>query len=303
WLVVKDSFLLYLKPDSGEISCVLLFDPEFRTQVGKKHTEIKYGVRVENYSRKHDCHLHLFLSKMHNFHVMRHPDHVSSIVFLWAHHEKMVAIDQSIVFLGGLDLAYGRWDDHDYRLTDVGSGKMQQQQNGTAAVDASPEEAEMISQYWLGKDYSNLIFKDWVQLDKPFEDFIDRLRNPRMPWRDIGAVILGKAARDASRHFIQRWNFTKVCLPSFVNVTGCSATYRYLEIHTDLCYSHMFCTLQTTKSKYKGPSFPYLLPKSLNTADRHPYSVPGCQSATVQGQRHLPSLYRHPPITRLRGEH
>lgn len=372
WLVVKDSFLLYLKPDSGEISCVLLFDPEFRTQVGKKHTEIKYGVRVENYSRslilkcsgyrqacwwaqqinqiaedhgKDFLSIHRFeahapvrektqvkwfvngatyfaavadalmqaqeeifitdwwlspevhlkrpalddkwrldiilkhkaeagvrvcillfkememalginsgyskrtLMLLHpNIKVMRHPDHVSSIVFLWAHHEKMVAIDQSIVFLGGLDLAYGRWDDHDYRLTDVGSGKMQQQQqNGTAAVDASPEEAEMISQYWLGKDYSNLIFKDWVQLDKPFEDFIDRLRNPRMPWRDIGAVILGKAARDASRHFIQRWNFTK-----------------------------------TTKSKYKGPSFPYLLPKSLNTADRHPYSVPGCQSATVQ---------------------
>lgn len=65
---------------------------------------------------------------------MRHPDHVSSIVFLWAHHEKMVAIDQSIVFLGGLDLAYGRWDDHDYRLTDVGSGKMQQQQVSTKST-------------------------------------------------------------------------------------------------------------------------------------------------------------------------
>lgn len=51
---------------------------------------------------------------------MRHPDHVSSIVFLWAHHEKMVAIDQSVVFVGGLDLAFGRWDDSLYRLTDTG---------------------------------------------------------------------------------------------------------------------------------------------------------------------------------------
>lgn len=58
---------------------------------------------------------------------MRHPDHVSSIVFLWAHHEKMVAIDQSVVFLGGLDLAYGRWDDHDYRLTDMGPTEKQPQ--------------------------------------------------------------------------------------------------------------------------------------------------------------------------------
>ncbi|XP_018427662.1 PREDICTED: phospholipase D2-like [Nanorana parkeri] len=375
WLVVKDSFLLYLKPDSGEISFVLLYDPKFQTQVGKRHAGTKYGVRIENYSRslvlkcnsyrqarwwenqiiqiaeKHgkdflsthrfeahapvrertqvnwfvngasyfaavadalmqareeifitdwwlspEVHLKrpavddswrldiilkrkaeagvkvfvlLFkevelalginsgyskraLMLLHpNIKVMRHPDHVSSIVFLWAHHEKMVAIDQSIVFLGGLDLAYGRWDDHDYRLTDVGSCEVQhqqqQQQNGSAAVDMSPEESAMVSQYWLGKDYSNLIYKDWVQLDKPFEDFIDRLKNPRMPWRDIGAVILGKAARDASRHFIQRWNFTK-----------------------------------TMKSKYKGSSFPHLLPKSLSTADKPQYSVPGCHSATVQ---------------------
>lgn len=50
---------------------------------------------------------------------MRHPDHVSSVVFLWAHHEKMVAIDQSVAFVGGLDLAFGRWDDSDYRLSDL----------------------------------------------------------------------------------------------------------------------------------------------------------------------------------------
>lgn len=51
---------------------------------------------------------------------MRHPDHVSSVVFLWAHHEKMVAIDQTVAFVGGIDLAFGRWDDSQYRLTDPG---------------------------------------------------------------------------------------------------------------------------------------------------------------------------------------
>lgn len=49
---------------------------------------------------------------------MRHPD-VASVVFLWAHHEKMVAIDQSVAFVGGLDLAFGRWDDSNYRLFDM----------------------------------------------------------------------------------------------------------------------------------------------------------------------------------------
>jgi phospholipase D1/2 len=44
---------------------------------------------------------------------------MSAVVFFWAHHEKMVAIDQSVAFVGGLDLAFGRWDDSQYRLTDI----------------------------------------------------------------------------------------------------------------------------------------------------------------------------------------
>lgn len=62
---------------------------------------------------------------------MRHPDHVSSVVLFWAHHEKMVAIDQTVAFVGGIDLAFGRWDDNQYRLTDLGSteGSTEEQPN------------------------------------------------------------------------------------------------------------------------------------------------------------------------------
>ena len=41
-------------------------------------------------------------------------------------------------------------------------------------------------------------------------DFIDRHSTPRMPWHDISSAVHGKAARDVARHFIQRWNYTKV---------------------------------------------------------------------------------------------
>uniref|UniRef100_A0A4W5Q7R1 phospholipase D n=1 Tax=Hucho hucho TaxID=62062 RepID=A0A4W5Q7R1_9TELE len=222
--------------------------------------------------------------------VMRHPDHVSSSVYLWAHHEKIIVIDQSVAFVGGIDLAYGRWDDREHRLTDVGSVtrsvalEMEQSQSsahhpssrgvsssdgatnsngGNQSLPVNPgvelprlkgigqtrrmhfslvkhlhkhtlQHADSISsldsagsgsvrslqtdvgelrgntRFWHGKDYCNFVYKDWIQLEKPFDDFIDRYTTPRMPWHDISSVVHGKAARDVARHFIQRWNFCKV---------------------------------------------------------------------------------------------
>lgn len=63
---------------------------------------------------------------------------------------------------------------------------------------------------WIGKDYVNFIVKDFTNLDSPFDDFIDRSTTPRMPWHDIGVCVQGSAARDVARHFIQRWNATKL---------------------------------------------------------------------------------------------
>ncbi|KPJ10513.1 Phospholipase D1 [Papilio machaon] len=53
--------------------------------------------------------------------VIRHPDHARVGVLFWAHHEKIVCVDQTVAFLGGIDLCYGRWDDHKHRLTDLGN--------------------------------------------------------------------------------------------------------------------------------------------------------------------------------------
>ncbi|KAJ7402944.1 Phospholipase D1 [Pitangus sulphuratus] len=443
WLVVKDSFLMYMKPDSGAISFVLLVDKEFNIKIGQKETETKYGLQIDNLSRslilkcnsyrhaqwwrqgidefirKHgkdfltehrfgsyaavqentlakwyvnakwyfedvanameaakeeifitdwwlspeifmkrpvvegnrwrlDCILkrkaqqgvRIFvmlykevelalginseyskrtLMRLHpNIKVMRHPDHVSSSVYLWAHHEKLVIVDQSVAFVGGIDLAYGRWDDDEHRLTDVGSVKRMTAVKSVSSANLasqtlSPEShmferstddapdiskmkgvgksrkfsrfsiykhlhkhgmhhADSVSsidsdsnkgsirslktgvgellgetRFWHGKDYCNFVFKDWVQLDKPFADFIDRYTTPRMPWHDISSVVHGKAARDVARHFIQRWNFTKIMKP-----------------------------------KYRSLSYPFLLPKSQQTANELKYQVPDAVPATVQ---------------------
>ncbi|XP_075936707.1 phospholipase D1-like isoform X1 [Anarhichas minor] len=104
------------------------------------------------------------------------------------------------------------------------------------------------TRFWHGKDYCNFVYKDWIQLEKPFDDFIDRHTTPRMPWHDISSVVHGKAARDVARHFIQRWNFTKLVKP-----------------------------------KYRSLSYPYLLPKSHTTAREQRYQVPNCIQTKVQG--------------------
>lgn len=39
---------------------------------------------------------------------------------------------------------------------------------------------------------------------------------------------------------------------------------------------------QTTKAKYKIPTYPYLLPKSTSTANHLPFTIPGGQCTTVQ---------------------
>ncbi|KAM3601908.1 uncharacterized protein V6R79_021040 [Siganus canaliculatus] len=245
--------ILRRKAEQGVKVCVLLY----------KEVELALGINSEHSKRT--------LMNMHpNIKVMRHPDHVSSVVFLWAHHEKMVAIDQNVAFVGGIDLAFGRWDDSQYRLTDLGLTEtpngvnpINDEPNGDAVdsgvadgpkpsatdkeAEQNPEDLTGNMKLWLGKDYSNFIRKDWVQLDKPFEDNIDRTQVPRMPWRDLSAAIHGHAARDVARHFIQRWNFTK-----------------------------------TFKNKYKHEFYPYLLPKSHCSADSLSFHVPGSSKAKVQ---------------------
>jgi len=43
-------------------------------------------------------------------------------------------------------------------------------------------------------------------------DHLERTHEHRMPWHDIAVCLYGQPARDVARHFIQRFNFTKVWL-------------------------------------------------------------------------------------------
>ncbi|KAM0748139.1 phospholipase D, partial [Meredithblackwellia eburnea MCA 4105] len=121
-----------------------------------------------------------------NIHIQRSPSHTSTGTLLWSHHEKMCVIDETIGFMGGLDLCFGRWDTPGHNLVD---------------------DARESAQIWPGKDYANSRVVDFHTLDKPHEDMYDRSKVPRQPWHDVGLQIIGQPARDLCRHFIQRWNY------------------------------------------------------------------------------------------------
>ncbi|KAK3885465.1 hypothetical protein Pcinc_010323 [Petrolisthes cinctipes] len=69
------------------------------------------------------------LNTLHpNIKVLRHPDHIAGGVLYWAHHEKVVVVDQTYAFVSGIDLAFGRWDDYRHKLVDVGHAGVQNNQ-------------------------------------------------------------------------------------------------------------------------------------------------------------------------------
>jgi len=125
-----------------------------------------------------------------NIQYLRHGD--IAFPYMWSHHEKLVIIDQDLAYVGGVDLSLGRWDSPEYRLRD----------------DGPPEE-----QLWLGKDYQNPRIKDYVDVNKAFEENpvtgTSRNNIPRMPRRDIHMRVFGQTALDVAWHFIQRWNYTR----------------------------------------------------------------------------------------------
>ncbi|KAI9080056.1 hypothetical protein K1719_037989 [Acacia pycnantha] len=125
------------------------------------------------------------LSIHENVRVLRYPDHFSSGVYLWSHHEKLVIVDHQICFIGGLDLCFGRYDTSEHTVGD------------------SPP------LIWPGKDYYNPRESEPNSWEDSMKDEFDRVKYPRMPWHDVHCALWGPPCRDIARHFVQRWNYAK----------------------------------------------------------------------------------------------
>ncbi|KAK6434865.1 Phospholipase D1, partial [Oleoguttula sp. CCFEE 5521] len=134
-----------------------------------------------------------------NITIQRSPNQFRQNQFFWAHHEKLVVVDNMMAFVGGVDLCFGRWDDPCHSLTD-------DKLTGFELEHDVPRDGQHC-QIWPGKDYSNPRVQDFYALDRPYEEMYDRTKVPRMPWHDIAMQIVGQPARDVGRHFVQRWNY------------------------------------------------------------------------------------------------
>ncbi|KAJ1699336.1 hypothetical protein LUZ63_007848 [Rhynchospora breviuscula] len=125
------------------------------------------------------------LNAHENIRVLRYPDHISSGVYLWSHHEKIVIVDNQICFIGGLDLCFGRYDSPEHKVGDFPPF------------------------IWPGKDYYNPRESEPNSWEDTMKDALDRERYPRMPWHDVQCALWGPPCRDLARHFVQRWNHAK----------------------------------------------------------------------------------------------
>ncbi|EWC48847.1 hypothetical protein DRE_00152 [Drechslerella stenobrocha 248] len=132
-----------------------------------------------------------------NIYVQRSPNQLRQNTFFWAHHEKLLIVDHTVVFLGGLDLCFGRWDTPQHALVD---------DKFTGFDETGPKDPDKY-QLWPGKDYSNPRVEDFYELNKPYDDMYNRQKVARMPWHDISMQVVGQPARDLTRHFVQRWNY------------------------------------------------------------------------------------------------
>ncbi|OMJ16123.1 Phospholipase D1 [Smittium culicis] len=92
------------------------------------YKEVKISLSINS------AHTKRKLGSLHkNIVVQRHPDHYAGGTTFWAHHEKLVVIDNTISYVGGIDLCFGRWDNHYHRGNDfpIYSLQLSQLQNNS----------------------------------------------------------------------------------------------------------------------------------------------------------------------------
>ncbi|ETR97808.1 phospholipase D/nuclease [Trichoderma reesei RUT C-30] len=107
------------------------------------------------------------------------------VVLYWAHHEKLLVVDRNLVFMGGLDMCFGRWDTNSHPIADAHPGN----------VDNT---------IFPGQDYNNARIFDFADVGNWEQNQLDRTKSSRMGWSDVALSMNGPIVSDLVTHFVDR---------------------------------------------------------------------------------------------------
>jgi len=119
----------------------------------------------------------------------------------FSHHQKFVVVDGQMAFLGGIDLAYGRWETPSFDvIIDPAIHVINDAYNMQLATSRQLNGSEKaLTQSRGGRPG----FREPLANDK---SVLDPQTQPREPWEDVALRIKGPAAFDVFVNFVLRWN-------------------------------------------------------------------------------------------------
>ena len=128
----------------------------------------------------------------------------------FSHHQKCIIIDKKIAFVGGIDLAYGRYC-HGYKLEPNADKRKVANRYNPCILPMDKPEKEITLSFKVGdkkslknnKKRQNEVFVE-KRLQRQESSLADN--QPIMPWQDIHVKIEGKAVFDLVTNFVLRWN-------------------------------------------------------------------------------------------------
>jgi phospholipase D1/2 len=157
----------------------------------------------------------------------------------FSHHQKQVVIDRNIAYVGGIDIAYGRFDDATFDLNCKSKGRLflNSYNPGLPQMkelkDSSMADPDFMTGGWdnldvpaVGSTSNAAIEHEKVKhgaFQKPYEKnravnnntalegnspLLRTLREdqPRQPWQDVHSRVEGPAVTHLARNFVKRWN-------------------------------------------------------------------------------------------------
>eukprot|EP00164_Ancoracysta_twista_P004963 GFYU01006750.1.p1 GENE.GFYU01006750.1~~GFYU01006750.1.p1 ORF type:complete len:1003 (-),score=256.65 GFYU01006750.1:206-3214(-) len=197
-----------------------------------------------------------YLESLHgHIFVIRHGPPFKDIYY--SHHQKCVVIDQQKAFVGGLDLAVGRFDDKQHHLFD-------------------PHD-----QIWRGMDFYNPEVAEIARSHDWEKDVVDRTEHPRLPWQDIHCMVTGKAAGDVALNFVQRWNSHRLEMSTGADVGDADANQfdSLYNMTPPAAMKKQLSVNQKMHAAVKSAAFAGVGSTAASTADTPTAATPGTASS------------------------